>query len=162
MSKIKEIKKIDTNIKEIKLEKKETLEEEVEDSESENLPSFIQFRRGLASSTLSQSEAPQEVRTLQRVREMEDDAEVNFRPSYTGAGNPYASNAYTPVGSAESGGNQERRAPAESTLQKQDRLIERNDLQQPDSNRSASRPESGSERGYAGQEEQKDKRRHMM
>ncbi len=164
MPKIKEIKKIESKIKEIKKEKKETLEEEVEELKDDS-PEFSRIRRFGATSTLAQSEAPQENRTLQRVREKEDESEVNFRPSYTGGGSAYALKTYTPTGSAESGASQGRGTQTESTLQRQDQFIARQETQSEDSNRSAGRPESSyarSEVNRDSEQKEKERRRHMM
>ncbi|MEK6847420.1 MAG: hypothetical protein AABY16_04610 [Nanoarchaeota archaeon] len=165
MAKVKEIKKITSPIKEVKPEKKETLEEEVEESAPESEAEFRLWRRGNASSTLAQTEAPQETAGRQRITAKEDEAEMNFRPSYTGGGNPYQSNKYTPVGAAESGAAIAGRAMNEQTLNQQDRFIGgrevRGDKSSSDTS-SMGRPESGSERAYAGQQDQKEKERRRQ
>lgn len=161
MVKIKEIKKITSSIKEVKPEKKETLEEEVEEVDAENAAEFTLSRRRNASSTLAQNEAPQEISGRQRLVAKEDEAEMNFRPSYIGGGNPYKDNKYTPVGSAESGAAIAGRAIGEQSLKQQDRFIQRQEEFSQDG-RSAGRPESGSERAYAGQQDQKEKDRRRQ
>src|SRR3989344_2560632 len=144
MVKIKEIKKISSAIKEIKLEKKETLEEEVEELKSEDSPEFALMRRRNATSTLAQNEAPQETAGRQRIIAKEDEVEMNFRPSYAGGGNPYKEKKYTPVGSAESGAVVAGRAIGEQTLRQQDQFIQRQEELSQDE-RSAGRPDSSSE-----------------
>ncbi len=161
MVKIKEIRKITSSIKEIKSEKNETLEEEVEELETEGVVEFGSMRRKNATSTLAQNEAAQESLGRQRLTAKEDDAEMNFRPSYTGGGNPYKDNKYTPVGSAESGAAVARGNTNEQSLKQQDRFIQRQDESSQDG-RSAGRPESGSERTYAGQQDQKEKDRRRQ
>lgn len=164
MPKIKEIKKIEPKIKEIKPEKKENLEDEVEELPDDS-PEFSRIRRFGATSTLAQSEAPQENRTLQRVREKEDEAEVNFRPAYTsGGGNPYSGNKYTPVGSAENSASNANRQIGEQNTNQQNQFIARQETQSQEQGRSAGRPESSYERSEFGQDNQKekDRRRQMM
>ena len=164
MPKIKEIKKVESKIKEINSEKKDTLEEEVEEIQ-EDSSEFFRARRFNATSTLAQSETPQENRTLQRVREKEDEAEVNFRPSYTGGGgNPYSANKYTPVGSAESSASNTSRQIGEQNADQQNQFIARQEMQSQEQGRSASRPESSYERSEVGQgnQKEKDRRRQMM
>jgi hypothetical protein len=117
MPKIVEIKKITKEIKEVKPEKKEDLEEEIEGEELENFAEFISGRRRNFSSTLAQSEISSnpEVRTSRVAKE--DEEEVNFRPSYKGGGNPYKSNNYTPVGSAESSASSQTRDLGERSME---------------------------------------------
>ena len=98
MVKIKEIKKIGPKIKEIEpVNKSESsLEEEVSEADSENFASFIGGRRRNQTSTLVQSEAPQE--RIERVIPLakEEDDETHFRPSYVGSGgNPYQGRSYS-------------------------------------------------------------------
>ncbi len=100
MVKIKEIKKIEPKIKEIKStqqsQKSQNLEDEVEYDDAENFSGLVGGRRRPASSTLVQGEAPQEQPTdrVQRVSK-EDQAEISFRPSYTGGTNPYQGQTYS-------------------------------------------------------------------
>ncbi len=160
MAKITELKKITKNIKEIAPPKKETLEEEVEDIEiAEDPQNFNLFRRINASSTLAQTEIPKETSNRQRTIEKEDEAEINFKPSYTGGGNPYRENSYTPVGSAESSSISQSRALGERNFNQQNNMIQRRE-DFSENERSA----NSSESAYAGQqdsEERARKRRNM-
>ena len=167
MPKIKEIKKIESNIKEIKQEKKESLEEEIEDENVEEFAEFIGSRRLAASSTLKQSEVPQDQALRKRTLTKEDEAEVSFRPSYTGGGSPYKATTYTPVGSAESSGvgSQQQRPLGERNLGEQrDSQLTQNQQSQQQDFRNAGRPESSYERGEVNRDGQKerDRRRQMM
>ncbi len=155
MAKINEIKKITKNIKEIAPAKTETLEEEVEDEEiMEESPNFNFTRRRNANSTLAQTEIPQEMQNRKRMVEKEDDAEINFKPSYSGGGNPYRENKYTPVGSAESGTSIRSRTLGEQTLNRQDEFIQRQEeFSQND------RSTDSSERTYASQQNHQERER---
>lgn len=105
---IKEIRKLGTEIKEVPKEKKvESIDDEFEDEEDLDEPQGISFssRRVNRTSTLETADVrPQtfEERQQNRTAPNEDRrSTVNFYSGTTG-GNPYKSNAYTPVGSAES------------------------------------------------------------
>lgn len=106
MPTIKEIRKLGTEIKEVPKEKKvESLDDELGDEEDLDESQGFSFssRRINKTSTLEASEGKQETFEERQDRiSKEDRQEINFRPSYTGGGNPYKGNAYTPVGSAES------------------------------------------------------------
>lgn len=151
MVKIKEIRKIESNIKEIKKEKVESLDDEVDSEEIGE--SFVGFgsRRFVGSSTLDSSETPQTVEARQRTIEKEDREEINFRPSYTGNSNPYQNNSYTPVGSAES--NSEGRSLGERDLDRGREL--RNDSSERRSG------EVSGDRAYAGEKERKGERKNL-
>ena len=160
MPKIKEIRKIEPKIKEIKKEKTEDLEEEISEEEQEDFKSFISGRRRIESSTLVQSEIPQNNPQLRERRiAKEDESEINFRPSYTGnAGNPYASKTYTPVGSAESSTNRAEvgtRGFGETTLEPRRDLQPNAQSQNSDNQwRGAGNMETAGERSYASQQDQ--------
>lgn len=106
MPQVKEIRKLGSEIKEVPKEKKvESIDDEFDDEEEiDNSGNFsFSSRRTNKTSTLETTEAKQDTFEDRQTRiSKEDREEVNFRPSYTGGGNPYKSNAYTPVGSAES------------------------------------------------------------
>jgi len=159
MSKIKEIRKIQPDIKEIKKEKVESLDDEVEIEEidEENVVFNNGVRRFNKTSTLAANEIPQETVRERRISK-EDEQEVNFRPSYTGGGNPYESKNYTPVGSAESSAARESR-------QTERGFDNRNELRVQEQEQGQMRGgERQGERQYAGERDQdrKDKRRNMM
>src|SRR3989344_3847412 len=157
MSKVKEIKKIESKIKEIKKEKVESLDDEFdEDSESQEMQ-FIStngLRRLNKTSTLDANEVSQTPEIRERRIAKEDEQEVNFRPSYTGGGNPYQSNSYTPVGSAESSGTQTGRSAGERKIDDGGNL-QRN---QEDNSQQRQGAEHGTERTYAGEREQAESR----
>ena len=104
MPKIKEIRKIESTIKEIKKEKVESLDDEIDEEDFNNdvFNENFSLRRSNKTSTLDANEASQDT-TAGRERRIskEDEKEISFRPSYT-AGNQNRGSAYTPVGSAES------------------------------------------------------------
>lgn len=161
MAKIKEIRKLGPNIKEVKNEKKESLEITVAEAAAEGAAQAI--RRHLnspQSTTLAQTETAQPTAIRERRIAKEDQTEINFRPSYTGGGSPYQANAYTPVGSAESAA--QGQSMGERTLAEQrDRQLIRQQTT-PATERAAGRPETEGERGYVGGgEEGKDRRRRQ-
>jgi hypothetical protein len=101
---IKEIRKIESNIKEVKVEKKkvESIDDEFE--EEEHIKQFS-FKRSNKTSTLDATEVAQErVEERQNRVSKEDREEINFRPNYLGGANPYQGNSYTPVGQSETQG----------------------------------------------------------
>lgn len=107
MPPIKEIRKLGTEIKEVPKEKKvESIDDEFDEEDVEDVNFSFSSRRMNKASTLESTEGKQDTFEDRQDRmSKEDRQEVNFRPSYTGGGNPYKSNAYTPVGSAESSSN---------------------------------------------------------
>ncbi|MEK6916086.1 MAG: hypothetical protein AABW89_06105 [Nanoarchaeota archaeon] len=103
MSKIKEIRKITSSIKEIPKKKVESLDDEF--SEEDETQHFLpRFRKSAGGSTLESEDISHNIVRGERAKSGEDDEkEIHFRPSYTGAsGNPYQGSNYTPVGSSES------------------------------------------------------------
>lgn len=159
MTKVKEIRKIESKIKEIKKEKKEeTLEEEFDDSEFFDDGNFTQgFRRSGRTSTLEASEIPQTVEGRQNEISKEDIEEINFRPSYVGGGNPYQNNNYTPVGSSESSGVSQTRSLGERNFD-QDRTFNENNNE----GMSQSRGEVNPGKSYVGEQDQgKERKRNM-
>ncbi len=161
MSKVKEIRKIESNIKEIKPEKKEDLEEEIKEKELENFQSFISNKKSFGSSTLEQTEISQEENIRERKVAKEDEDEINFRPSYLGGGNPYKENKYSPVGNAEYlGDSSNKRALGQRSFEQekssgQNQEFENQRLQ-------SENRESNDERAYLNQQEQRDKRRKNL
>lgn len=159
MAKVKEIRKIESNIKEIKKEKKEeNLEEEFEDGEFFDEGDFISgFRRSGRTSTLEASEIPQTVEGRQNEISKEDRDEINFRPSYIGGGNPYQNNNYTPVGSSESSAASQTRSLGERNFD-QDRTFKENNSE----GMSQSRGEVNPGKSYVGERDQgKERKRNM-
>ncbi len=154
MPQIKEIRKLGIEIKEVPKEKKvESIDDEFEEEEVDNSPNFsFSSRRTNKTSTLEATESRQDTFENRQERiSKEDRNEINFRPSYTGGGNPYKSNAYTPVGSAESSSKTrdlgERGLGNERNL---DNGMERNDG-------------GNMERNYAGEKDQnRDRKRNLM
>ena len=104
MAKIKEIKKIEAPIKEIKKPKVESLDDEVEEeAQYNNYDENVWVKRSNKTSTLEATEAQQDtVVDRERAPSKEDEKEIRFRQSYTSSQN--SGSAYTPVGAAESGG----------------------------------------------------------
>ena len=157
MPKIKEIRKIESPIKEIKKEKVESLDDEFdEDSDmGEFTEGFNGIRRFNKTATLDASELPQDAAPRARRVSEDDEKEINFRPSYIGGGNPYKEKSYTPVGSAEGVASQTR-------VLGEDRPFDRrSDLQQQNQERGE---QQSTEKAYAGGEEQqrRDRRRNLM
>ncbi len=150
--KIKEIKKLGSEIKEIKKEKREDLEEEIQEEDEERFETFVSRRTSKSNPSLEQSEIINETPRERRVSK-EDESEVNFRPSYTGGGNPYSADKYTPVGSAEaSTSNVGIRELGERSLEQRRELG--TTAQSNDQWHNSGRPESSGERGYISQQEQ--------
>lgn len=151
MAHIKEIKKIESNIKEVP-KKIESIDDEFEEEEDieVNALSFSRTRNN-KTSTLEATESRQESFEERQTRiSKEDSQEINFRPSYIGGGNAYKGNSYTPVGSSESSGK--TRDLGERSLG-QDRNLS--------DNRMESR--ENQERNYAGEQGQnKDRKRNLM
>ncbi len=150
MSKIKEIRKIESNIKEIKKEKVESLDDEVEDEGFFEEGHFVQLgnlRRRNRDSTLDSEPIEQKTSNLEEEdrRKNPDEKEINFRASYTGGGNsPYQSKNYTPVGSAES-------RPELNGL-REGNFEDRNGLRRPQDNL-GNESSRGGERSYEGDRE---------
>ncbi|MGV8142123.1 MAG: hypothetical protein ACP5NS_00635 [Candidatus Pacearchaeota archaeon] len=147
---VREIRKLGPEIKEIK-QKTEDLEEEIEEEEEARFERFISGRVSTGTSTLTQSEIVNNSPRERRIAK-EDESEINFRPSYTGGGNPYSANKYTPVGSAESSSSGARPL-GERPLEPRNNLSQ-GASQNNDSWRGAGNMESGGERNYAGTQEQ--------
>ncbi|MEK6792656.1 MAG: hypothetical protein AABX96_02020 [Nanoarchaeota archaeon] len=160
MPKIKEIRKIENPIKEIKKEKVESLDDEFdEDIENEDFVNgFNGVRRFNKTSTLDASETPQDSAPRERRISKEDEQELHFRPSYSGGGQENKI-SYTPVGSSESG------AVVQTRVLGEDRPLERrNDLQQQNQNINDNQRsgEMGGGRAYIEDNDKKrDKRRDM-
>lgn len=152
MSKIKEIKKIESNIKEVP-KKIESIDDEFEEEEGDMELDHFSFShaRHNKTSTLEATESRQETFEERQTRiSKEDREEINFRPSYIGGGNAYKGNSYTPVGSSES--SSQARDLGERSLG-QDRNLQ--------DNRMESR--ENQERNYAGEQGQnKDRKRNLM
>lgn len=152
MSKIKEIKKIESNIKEIPKEI-ESIDDEFEDEQDYGELDSLSFSRVRhnRTSTLEATESRQETFEERQARiSKEDREEINFRPSYIGGGNSYKGNSYTPVGSSES--SSQTRDLGERNLG-QDRNLQ--------DHRMESR--ENQERNYAGEQGQsKDRKRNLM
>lgn len=148
---IKEIKKIESNLKEVP-KKIESIDDEFEEEEDieVNALSFSRTRLN-KTSTLEATESRQESFEERQTRiSKEDRQEINFRPSYIGGGNAYKGNSYTPVGSSES--SSQARDLGERSLG-QDRNLPDNGLE----NR------ENQERNYAGEQGQnKDRKRNLM
>jgi len=157
MPKVKEIRKIENPVKEIKKEKVESLDDEFdEDVENEDFVNgFNGVRRFNKTSTLNASETPQDSAPRARRVSEEDEKEINFRPSYTGGGNPYKDNKYTPAGSAESG------AVGQTRVLGEDRVLDRrNDLQQQNQGTNEQKGgEMGRGQEYVGEGEQQKRER---
>lgn len=154
MPQIKEIRKLGNEIKEVPKEKKvDSIDDEFdEDAEIDNSGPSFSSRRTNKTSTLEATESRQDTFEDRQARmSNEDKAEVNFRPSYTGGENPYKSNAYTPVGSAES--SSKTRDLGERGLGNQRNLDD-----------GMSRNDGGNmERNYAGERDQnRDRKRNLM
>ncbi|MBM3232156.1 hypothetical protein FJZ21_02130 [Candidatus Pacearchaeota archaeon] len=156
MPPIKEIRKLSKEIKEVP--KVESIDDEFDEDEyedSENDASFF-IRRSNKTSTLESSNEKQDTFEDREDRARPDNRDqrstVNFYAGGSGA-NPYKSNAYTPVGSAESSGNK--------------RDLGERDLGENRSTRDDSMNNQGNsmERNYAGEQDQndrKDRRRNLM
>ncbi len=158
MSKIKEIRKIESSIKEVKKEKVESLDDEFEENFTGDFTdSQGVIRRFNKTSTLDASETPQETVRERRISK-EDEEEVRFRPSYTGGGQENKS-VYTPVGSAESSAVSRTRVVGEENP-----LDRRNDIQsQQNPNREEQRGgEMGGGRAYIEDSDKKRDRRKDM
>lgn len=156
MPPIKEIRKLSKEIKEIP-KKVESIDDEFEDDiEDVQQNTSFSIRRSNKTSTLEASGEKQdtfESREQNRTATNDRDTRstVNFYAGGSGA-NPYKSNAYTPVGSAESGGNKrdlgerdlgDNRATRDNSMNNQD----------------------NPERTYAGEQDQgdrKDRKRNLM
>ncbi len=148
---IKEIKKLGSEIKEIK-KVNEDLEDEIEEEEEQRFENFVAGRISRGSSTLTQSEIVDNSPRERRIAK-EDESEINFRASYTGGGNPYSANKYTPVGNAEASGNKSEigtRALGDRNIEQRDSTANQNQ----DSWRGAGSTESGAQRSYVTQQEQ--------
>lgn len=157
MSHIKEIRKLGKEIKEVP-KKVESIDDEFDDEESDEIQQNTSFsiRRSNKTSTLEASGEKQETfedrQSGARPDNRDTRSTVNF---YAGGGgaNPYKANAYTPVGSAESGGKKrdlgerdlgDNRATRDNSMNNQDNSMERS---------------------YAGEQDQgdrKDRRRNLM
>ncbi|MBS3081820.1 hypothetical protein J4416_02695 [Candidatus Pacearchaeota archaeon] len=124
MSKIKEIRKIEHPIKEIKKDKIESLDDEFEEDDSQHFVNGSRIRGFGKSSTLDTSETSSDPVFRERRVAKEDEEEISFRPSYTGGAQDQKSK-YTPVGSSESSGvSQTRVLGGERSFE------QRSDLQQ--------------------------------
>lgn len=151
MVKIKEIRKLSKEIKEIPKEKKiESIDDEFEEESEINNNMSFSIRRSNKTSTLEASNEKQDTFEERQERiSKEDMAEMRFRPSYTGGGNPYKANSYTPVGSAES--SEKTRDLGERGLGGDRATVDNNPNQ------------NNSERSYAGEDgDRKDRRRNLM
>ncbi|MEK6894548.1 MAG: hypothetical protein AABX10_03725 [Nanoarchaeota archaeon] len=160
---IKEIRKLSKEIKEVPKEKKvESIDDEFEEDESDETlhtgrVSFSPIRRTNKTSTLESSDDKQDTfedRQQNRApgNEKEGRSAVNFYVAATG-NNPYKSNAYTPVGSAESSGK--TRDLGERDIGKNRDTRDNNMNNQGNS----------MERSYAGEQDQgekKDRKRNLM
>lgn len=155
MPKIVEIRKIGKEIKEIKPKKEESLEEEVEEKETENFAEFISGRKRNFSSTLSQSDISGDIQERASRISKEDEEEINFKPSYKGGGNPYKEKKYTPVGSAESSRGSSNRHLGERSMEQRS-PFGNNMAQQEEQWRGAGSPETGTEREYISSQEHSD------
>ena len=159
---IKELKKIENPIKEIEKKKIESIEDEFEDEEEsveDSSLSFLTTRRTNKTSTLDMTESTQTTEDVRQTRvSKEDEKEMNFRPSYTGGGNTYQSNNYTPVGSAESKASKGTRELGDRQFDN-NRVFENNNSEQ-----QQNRGEVRTERSYAGErdQEEKNRRRNLM
>ncbi len=162
MPKIVEIRKLGKEIKEIKPKKEENLEEEIEEEEIENFTEFISGRRRNFSSTLSQSKISVDSEVRESRITKEDEEERHFKPSYKGGGNPYKSNKYTPVGSAESSRSSSNRRLGDNTMEQRS-PFGNNKSQQEERWGNAGSPETGAEREYISSQEQSnnEKRRRV-
>lgn len=154
MPTIKEVRKLGTEIKEVPKEKKvESIDDEFdEEDEVENVNFSFSSRRMNKTSTLESTEGKQDTFEDRQDRmAKEDRQEVNFRPLYTGGGNPYKSNAYTPVGSAESSSN--KRDLGERGLAGERNLADKGMNQNNGGNM---------ERNYAGEQDQSRERKRNL
>ncbi|MEK6908710.1 MAG: hypothetical protein AABX23_01515 [Nanoarchaeota archaeon] len=162
MSKIKEIKKIESPIKEIP-KKVESIDDEFDEEEFEeagNDFSSVSVRRFNKTSTLDATEGSQSTPEERSVRVAKKDRdEIDFRPSYVGGGNnSYQGNNYKPVGSAEATDSGTRNFGERNF--EQDRTFQNNKVEQ-----QQSRGEINPGRTYVGEREQdqqkKDRRRDL-
>ncbi len=159
MPPITEIRKLSKEIKEVPKEKKiESIDDEFEEDESDPAfhsrnPSFFLRRSNKTSTLESTGEKQNTFEDRQQNRAVGNQTEgrstVNFYAGASG-GNPYKSNAYTPVGSAESSAKTK-------------------DLGERDlgNNRETGMNNQGNsmERSYAGEQDQgekKDRKRNLM
>ena len=158
MPPITEIRKLSKEIKEVPKEKKiESIDDEFEEDESDPAfhprnPSFS-LRRSNKTSTLESTGEKQDTfedrQQNRAVGQTEGRSTINFYAAASG-GNPYKSNAYTPVGSAE------------SSAKTRD-LAERDLGNNRDSN--MNNQGNSTERSYAGEQDQgekKDRKRNLM
>lgn len=158
MVKVKEIRKIEPDIKEIEKRVESIDDEFEEDEEIEHSPVSFSTRRPTKTSTLDATESRQETFEERQGRiSKEDREEINFRPSYLSGGNPYKSNAYTPVGAAESGA-------AKETRDLGDRGLDTRELR--DNRTQMSAGERRGEADYAGaghsEQDKRDRKRNLM
>lgn len=102
VSKIKEIRKILSPIKEIEKKKVESLDDEVTEEEPQEFVNFEGLRKFTKAAEVHDLEAPTDIQKNREERiAKEDKEEINFRASYNGGSNQYQSSPYA---SAESGG----------------------------------------------------------
>lgn len=150
MSKIKEIRKILSPIKEIEKKKVESLDDEVTEEEPKEFVNFDGLRKFTKTAEVHDLEAPGDIQKNREERiAKEDKEEINFRASYNTASNNYQSNPYT---SSESGAKTKSFA---------ERPFERDS---PFKDQNGPRQQSGGEitpeRNYVGeQDSRKDRRR---
>ena len=96
VSKIKEIRKILSPIKEIEKKKVESLDDEVTEEEPQEFVNFEGLRKFTKAAEVHDLEAPTDIQKNREERiAKEDKEEINFRASYNAVLNNYQSNPYT-------------------------------------------------------------------
>ena len=162
MPKVKEIRKIESSVKEIKKEKVESLDDEFDDGDFEiDMPfqNNVVGRLG-KSPTLNTSEVPQDNASRVRKVAKEDEQEISFRPSYAGGESPYKSKSYTPVGSAEGSNARQTKVLGQEKSLEQERQLRQSSNKDIDEQRGG---DMDGGRTYVGEQEQqkRDKRRNL-